>query len=641
MGNGFANPVIDNNVHKSYLNGPVRNAYEQEADRMAETAAASVYSEGTRSKSRINLRSAGQAIDSGYSLPVKESNLVSDTIKSSGRPLDESVRLPMESWFNHDFRGVRIHDDPKASESAKAVKAIAYTVGRDIVFRNGAYAPHANAGRELLAHELAHVVQQSGRKGFQRKADSQKTQSLKEQEYKNLKTDSQLLKENKVWTEHIKKIAKGIDDQAVIGILRLPEDFRAQVLINFERDPAALSYMGHLLYKSPYNIKPLERLNSVLNGNQFKGLIELLRSSGKEIDGDFLFKLADNYSIEKLKTLLQPPKVEEITFDEPEVIEGKIYKNHLEVIEEINEARKRNEPEVADLYRTGILPELSRKETNKTMKMAFTVWGLSGIAVFSSVGGIVVADAILIKASVAGTVGLGTKILAAGAGGLVEGGITVGGHQVLRVAVGEKLMSEGEVLAMVGLSGAGAAGFTLVGELAAKLITRILSAKIPHLTSNSKMKAAIQELKDNPPTVKKPGPSGFTPNEKGYMKEGRVRDLYGVPDVPEHKLPTIRSKGGKRRLDAPIIPASSYMGETTPPIMVQVKAVKGYLSAEHDLPQLVATIRSADRRKAIVMLHVDEDTKFLWNASNPKIKAQLKIIRNAIKRGRLIVRIGD
>jgi Putative regulator of cell autolysis len=66
----------------------------------------------------------------------------------------------MESRFGYDFSGVRIHTDAKAAESARAIDALAYTVGRDVVFGTGQHTPETGAGRLLLAHELTHVVQQ-------------------------------------------------------------------------------------------------------------------------------------------------------------------------------------------------------------------------------------------------------------------------------------------------------------------------------------------------------------------------------------------------------------------------------------------------------------------------------------------------
>jgi hypothetical protein len=67
----------------------------------------------------------------------------------------------MEHRFGHDFGHVRVHADARAADSAQAVNALAYTVGDDIVFGQGRYRPRSRAGQRLLAHELAHTVQQS------------------------------------------------------------------------------------------------------------------------------------------------------------------------------------------------------------------------------------------------------------------------------------------------------------------------------------------------------------------------------------------------------------------------------------------------------------------------------------------------
>lgn len=77
-----------------------------------------------------------------------------------GQPLDNSTQEFMESRFGHDFSDVRVHTDARAAESARAVNAQAYTVGRNIVFGGGQYAPTNTAGRHLISHELTHVVQQ-------------------------------------------------------------------------------------------------------------------------------------------------------------------------------------------------------------------------------------------------------------------------------------------------------------------------------------------------------------------------------------------------------------------------------------------------------------------------------------------------
>jgi hypothetical protein len=83
-------------------------------------------------------------------------------LRSPGRPLDAGTRAYLEPRFGHDFSNVRIHADAQAADAARSVDALAYTIGRDVVFGDGQYSPNTSAGRELLAHELAHVVQQSG-----------------------------------------------------------------------------------------------------------------------------------------------------------------------------------------------------------------------------------------------------------------------------------------------------------------------------------------------------------------------------------------------------------------------------------------------------------------------------------------------
>ena len=86
--------------------------------------------------------------------------VVDEVLGSAGRPLDPATRSFMEPRFGHDFTNVRVHADEKAATSARAVNALAYTVGSDMVFGAGRYAPGTHEGQRLLAHELAHVVQQ-------------------------------------------------------------------------------------------------------------------------------------------------------------------------------------------------------------------------------------------------------------------------------------------------------------------------------------------------------------------------------------------------------------------------------------------------------------------------------------------------
>jgi hypothetical protein len=88
--------------------------------------------------------------------------IVHEVLRSPGQPLDAAMRAFFEPRFGRDFSHVRVHTDTRAAESARSVDALAYTVGNNVVFGSGQYVPHITAGRRLLAHELTHVLQQSG-----------------------------------------------------------------------------------------------------------------------------------------------------------------------------------------------------------------------------------------------------------------------------------------------------------------------------------------------------------------------------------------------------------------------------------------------------------------------------------------------
>lgn len=92
---------------------------------------------------------------------TRVSPVVHEVLKSPGRPLDTNTRRAMETHFGKDLSQVRIHTDGKAASSAKSINAQAYTVGQDIVFGKGKLAASTREGQKLLAHELAHVIQQT------------------------------------------------------------------------------------------------------------------------------------------------------------------------------------------------------------------------------------------------------------------------------------------------------------------------------------------------------------------------------------------------------------------------------------------------------------------------------------------------
>ena len=110
--------------------------------------------EECREKGKLQRKATGEA-ESAHAPAI-----VHDVLRSSGTPLDRAARSFFEPRFGHDFSKVRIHAGARAAASARAVSAQAYTVGNDVVFGTGQYSPDSDTGRKLLAHELAHVVQQ-------------------------------------------------------------------------------------------------------------------------------------------------------------------------------------------------------------------------------------------------------------------------------------------------------------------------------------------------------------------------------------------------------------------------------------------------------------------------------------------------
>jgi hypothetical protein len=159
--------------------GEVNDALEQEATRVADK----VVNGGAMPKPEWSLSSIGigsgvqrkcscggsgeceeckkQAVQRKATGPAHTDHappIVHEVLNSSGKPLDQSIRNQFEPRFGYDFSRVRLHTDVRAAQSARAIDALAYTSGSDIVFNQ--YSPGTDSGQKLLAHELAHVVQQ-------------------------------------------------------------------------------------------------------------------------------------------------------------------------------------------------------------------------------------------------------------------------------------------------------------------------------------------------------------------------------------------------------------------------------------------------------------------------------------------------
>lgn len=141
--------------------------YEQEADRIADQVLRpSIHSRQIQVNTRMRgEKDMGQNQEASSSELLEAPPLVHEVLSSPGQPLDAKVRNFMESRFGYDFQSVRVHTDSRAAESAQSIEALAYTQGKNVVFGTGQYAPESFSGRELLAHELTHVVQQTASEG--------------------------------------------------------------------------------------------------------------------------------------------------------------------------------------------------------------------------------------------------------------------------------------------------------------------------------------------------------------------------------------------------------------------------------------------------------------------------------------------
>jgi hypothetical protein len=148
--------------------GAANDKYEQEADAMADKV--------TRSDQPFTQQKGITPADPGTENSKQASDGIQDRIASSagsGTSLDSDTRSFMETQLGADLGQVKIHTDSEAVQMSRDINAKAFTTGRDIYFNEGQYKPGDKAGKQLLAHELTHVVQQgAGTQQVQRTVDT-------------------------------------------------------------------------------------------------------------------------------------------------------------------------------------------------------------------------------------------------------------------------------------------------------------------------------------------------------------------------------------------------------------------------------------------------------------------------------------
>lgn len=176
------------------IGAPV-DTYEREADRAADAVASDrslasaglsltrIAASGVQCKDAAEPESDEEEMEHKVPLQRKVASdsftppapsVVEEALANPRQPLDSSTRQRMEARFGYDFSKVQVHTGANAERSARGLNALAYTVGRDVVFGEGRFTPNTTKGQRLIAHELTHVVQQSGtdRTNSGRKSDN-------------------------------------------------------------------------------------------------------------------------------------------------------------------------------------------------------------------------------------------------------------------------------------------------------------------------------------------------------------------------------------------------------------------------------------------------------------------------------------
>lgn len=152
------------------------DALEREADTMADRMMKMPAPfDGAQTPEHSNPKIARHALSSAPSPLAGAPPAVQGALRSAGQPLNETSRSFFEPRLGCDLSQVRIHTGPESTRAAHAVNAQAFTLGPDIVFDQGQYRPESGSGRQLLAHELVHVMQQNPAGGHGTPAMIQRT----------------------------------------------------------------------------------------------------------------------------------------------------------------------------------------------------------------------------------------------------------------------------------------------------------------------------------------------------------------------------------------------------------------------------------------------------------------------------------
>ncbi|AFO58500.1 MULTISPECIES: DUF4157 domain-containing protein [unclassified Natrinema] len=235
--------------------------------------------------------------DAGVPDPVRE------VLQSTGRPLDDGIQQAMEERMGDSFGDVRIHADATAANACEAINARAFTVGNHIAFNHGEYDPESPAGQHILAHELAHVRQQTGADismmpqddsglaidpdpSLEREAEDAAQQAL---------ADGPVVVNRKGTETHIQRSAKGGGSMTYEGLETLSEEvaeLRETVSQNQQDIRETQSNVGAL--EDEVNSGFDDKAKGIIGGGVAAGTIALGRAMSEPALQDALQDTADN-----------------------------------------------------------------------------------------------------------------------------------------------------------------------------------------------------------------------------------------------------------------------------------------------------------------------------------------------------------
>lgn len=189
-----AGTTVPTQIMAKLMIGPAKDKYEQEADRVASEVVSRKNEMHSKDDEMKLMRSSREQSLSGNggmaATPDLEASI--QQARSSGQPLADNIRKPMERAFGTDFGGVKVYTDAQSDQLNRGIQARAFTTGQDIFFRQGEYNPGSSRGQELIAHELTHVVQQR-KEAIQPFRLIQRTLATEEEIKKNFNAEEQQL----------------------------------------------------------------------------------------------------------------------------------------------------------------------------------------------------------------------------------------------------------------------------------------------------------------------------------------------------------------------------------------------------------------------------------------------------------------